>query len=515
MLSLRTNLPHSPLTAARRGHSRRRLGLILAATGAYSCANDAQPPQSPASLAVPGDSAKSHGTPVASAPNVNPRRPLAPPRASAKNPIISHLFTADPAAAVYNDRVFVFTSHDLDDQDGYKMIDYHAFSSDDLVNWQDHGVVLDAKSTGWARFLYAPDSCAANGKYYLYYPNEGAAIGVAVSERPEGPYVDVLGKPLIDAQVPGVADVEWIFDPTCFIDDDGQVYLYFGGGPSGTNARVIRLNSDMISLKDASATTISAPDFFEAAYMHKYAGKYYFSYSTGFGSHPAYIDYMVSDNPMTGFEYKGTILASPYENNSNNNHHSIIEYGDQWYMFYHNRVLANRNGKSSFQRSITLDLLTYDQQGHVNEVSTRMGDVPQRKSVDALQRVEAELIAAESGVETGAVVSDGQNVGVMLTELQSGDWVGVSQLDFGNGTTTFRAHAASGNGATIEVRDGCEGFRDPGTLVGVCPVPSTGGQQTWVDVSCPMTMPAGVHDLCLRFTGGEGELLNLDYYWFE
>lgn len=313
--------------------------------------------------------------------------PPAPANGFARNPIVSHVFTADPAARVFEGRVYVYTSHDLDEQMGYDMTDYHAFSSDDLVNWQDHGVVLDAKDISWTDRLYAPDCCHSpvTGKYYLYFPNAGSGIGVAVSDSPAGPFVDAIGKPLIDSNTPGVGDVDWIFDPACFVDDDGQAYLYFGGGPpdTGNNARVIRLNDDMISLKDPSATTIPAPDFFEASYLHKYNGKYYFSYSTTFANHSAEIDYLVSDNPMTGFEYAGTILPNPEGNNGNNNHHSIVEYEGKWYIFYHNRVLSNRDGFSDYQRSIAIAPLTYDADGKIVQVPAAGGRVAQLKSVPA------------------------------------------------------------------------------------------------------------------------------------
>nr|PZN16226.1 MAG: sugar-binding protein [Pseudomonadota bacterium] len=450
--------------------------------------------------------------------------PPAPANGFARNPIVSHVFTADPAARVFEGRVYVYTSHDLDEQMGYDMTDYHAFSSDDLVNWQDHGVVLDAKDISWTDRLYAPDCCHSpvTGKYYLYFPNAGSGIGVAVSDSPAGPFVDAIGKPLIDSNTPGVGDVDWIFDPACFVDDDGQAYLYFGGGPpdTGNNARVIRLNDDMISLKDPSATTIPAPDFFEASYLHKYNGKYYFSYSTTFANHSAEIDYLVSDNPMTGFEYAGTILPNPEGNNGNNNHHSIVEYEGKWYIFYHNRVLSNRDGFSDYQRSIAIAPLTYDADGKIVQVPAAGGRVAQLKSVPAFSRVEAEMMADQRGVEVDFVRSGMERVGVAVVDLHDGDWIGYSQLDFGAGATRFHARVASGHatGGSIELHvGGCEGFTEtPGELAGTCTVESTGGFQAWTDVACDVTIPGGVHDLCLRFAGTPSQpLLALDYYRFE
>lgn len=447
--------------------------------------------------------------------------PPCTPNGHARNPIVSHVFTADPSAEVFNGRVYIYASHDTDTQMGYDMRDYHIFSSSDLVNWQDHGVGLDVKDVPWASSLYAPDAAYSEktGKYYLYFPNSGASIGVAVSDDPGGPFVDALGKPLITKSTPGVADVDWLFDPTCFIDDDGQAYLYFGGGPSGTgdNARVIRLNDDMVSLKDASATTIPAPQFFEASFMHKRDGKYYFSYST---SGAPKIDYMMSDNPMTGFEYVGTALPNPAGNNGNNNHASILEFHDEWYIFYHTRVLSNRDGFSDYQRSITLDKLTYDAQGKINQVPAQMGVIPQLECVDGFARIEAEAMADQRGIEIEFAMDGNTRTGVNVTELSDQDWIGYSQVNLGAGATKFHARVASNaaSPANIEIYvDGCGEFTDvPGELIGTCPVQSTGGAQTWTDIECPVTAPAGPHDVCLRFTGSPGQqLLNLDYFRFE
>ena len=451
-------------------------------------------------------------------------RALAPPVGFARDPIVSHIFTADPSARVFDGRVYIYASHDPDDQTGYNMKDYHVFSSDDLVNWQDHGVALDEADISWTDTLYAPDCAygAATGKYYLYFPNSGSAIGVAVSDSPAGPFVDALGRPLVDGSVPGVSDVDWLFDPSVFIDHDGQAYLYFGGGPAGTgdNARVIRLNPDMVSLADAAATTIPAPDFFEASFMHEREGKYFFSYSTSSSNHAAFIDYMVSDNPMTGFQYVGTLLPNPANNNNDNNHASIVEYADSWYIFYHNRVLANRDGFSGFQRSITLDHLTFDANGNMNPVSMTKGPVAQLESLDAFGRLEAESMADQRGVEVEFARDGASPVGVNVTELQDQDWIGYSQVDFGAGASTFRARVASdaaGAGA-IEVRqDGCDTFTaSPGTPIGTCSVIDSGGRQVWTDVECPVTAAPGVHDLCLRFVGPPATpLFNLDYFQFE
>lgn len=441
----------------------------------------------------------------------------------AQNPIVSHIFTADPSANVFEDRIYVYASHDPDDQDGYNMKDYHIFSSDDLVNWQDHGVGLDTANVSWAGLFYAPDAAysAVTGKYYLYFPNGASSIGVAVSDHPGGPFEDALGEPLVNRSTPGVRDVKWIFDPTCFVDDDGQAYLYFGGGDDGAdNLRVIRLGEDMISLADEEAATIIAPDFFEAAFLHKRDDMYYLSYSTSFTYHSAEIDYLISDNPMTGFEYAGTILPSPDNNNGDNNHHSIVEYEGEWYIFYHNRVLANRYGLSNYQRSITLDHLSYDDDGFINEVSATRGQVEQLKPLDAFSRLEAEAMADQRGIEVDFVVEDGKNAGVTVTDIHNEDWIGYSQVDFGDGVNGFTVQVASDapeGGAIHLYIDGADVFSNlEGEQIGTCEIEPTGGWQKWTSIVCGVTLTEGVHDLYLRFAGAADEpLLNIDYFTFE
>jgi arabinoxylan arabinofuranohydrolase len=412
--------------------------------------------------------------------------------------------------------VYVYTSHDADGQMGFDMIDYHAYSSDDLVNWQDHGVIIKAADLNWAPRLYAPDACEKNGKYYLYMPNQGSGIGVAVSDHPGGPFVDALGKPLIDNKVPGVEDVDWIFDPACFVDDDGQAYLYFGGGPenTGDNARVIRLNDNMTSLKDSSATVIPAPEFFEASFMHKRGSTYYFSYSTNFKGHPAYLDYMTSDNPMTGFQYRGTILTNGDINLGNNNHGSIIEFLGKSYLFYHNRKLEkDGGGDNSYQRSMAIQELFYEGDAIKKmDMSTEDFTIAQVKCLDGFSEVQAETIAAMRGIE----VEGNGAVGVSVVDIDTGDWLGYSQVDFRDGAKTFVARVASAaGGGSIDVRiDGCDDFTDvPGTSIGTCEVPSTGGADTFTEISCPITETSGAHDLCLSFTGNKS--FKLDSFRLE
>lgn len=423
------------------------------------------------------------------------------PDGKARNPLVTQIFTADPNAIVYDDRVYVYASHDEDGQDGFDMIDYHAFSSDDMVNWQDHGVLIHADQLSWADRLFAPGACYRDGTYYMYIPNSGSAIGVAVSDDPGGPFVDPLGQALITPSFPN-ANVPWLFDPACFIDDDGQAYLYFGGGESGDNARAVRLNDDMISLKDTMATTIPTEGFFEASFMHKHEGKYYFTYSSDFSAeHGTALEYLMSDSPMSGFEYKGKFLLNGGINDNNNNHGSIIEFQGKHYLFYHNRKLQQELGVNKVNnRSIAVEELTYAADGTINTLSMSDDDhtVSQLKCLDGFSEVEAEQIAQEQGIEVEGKAGET----VRVAAISDGDWVAYSQVDFRAGATKLVAQVASaGGGGTIDVViDGCIAGA-AGTSIGTCTVVDTGGAGTFAALSCDLEETSGGHDLCLKFSG--------------
>lgn len=418
--------------------------------------------------------------------------------ARADNPIVSHVYTADPAARVFNNRMYVITSHDLDNQNGYDMVDYHLFSSDDMANWTNHGIIFDVRTdVSWANLAYAPDFIERNGKYYMYFPDGGSSIGVAVADRPEGPWKDALGRALVNGSTPGVSGVSWIFDPGVFIDDDGSAYLYFGGGSSGNNLRVIRLNSDMISVS-GSAQTIVAPNYFEAPYVVKRDGVYYLSYSTNGNGGSITIDYMTSNNPMSGYTHRGTALPNPWNNSGNNNHHSMVEWNNQWYMFYHNRAVSLERGASGYQRSINVDKLSFN--GTTISVTPSEAGVPALKDLDPFARIEGETINQESGIETS-----GYRVNT-YAEYDAQDWVKIANVNFGSGAAFFKARVATGNATRLQILlDSSSG--SPAATIDI---PATGGLQAWQEISVPVNNLSGKHDVYIKASGR----LNLDWYTF-
>lgn len=310
-------------------------------------------------------------------------------------PLITHLFTADPSAHVFNGRLYLYPSHDRetltpanDDGDQYDMADYHVFSLDAPAGPAiDHGVALAIEDIPWAsRQLWAPDAAHKGGSYYLYFPardKDGLfRIGVAVSSVPEGPFLPE----------PEPISGSYSIDPCCFVDDNEQAYLYFGGiwggqlqcwtcgsfDPKGREPtgdvsalmpRVARLSADMrsfsgevmtLSILDAEGRPLRADDhdrrFFEAAWMHKRDGIYYFSYSTG-DTH--YLAYATGDSPVGPFTYRGRILEPVIGWTT---HHSIVEFQGKWYLFYHD---ASLSGGKSHLRCVKVKELAYNEAGAI------------------------------------------------------------------------------------------------------------------------------------------------------
>ncbi|ORX37627.1 glycoside hydrolase family 43 protein [Kockovaella imperatae] len=319
------------------------------------------------------------------------------------SPLVTEIFTADPSAHSFNGKIYVYPSHDRESNipfndrgDQYDMEDYHVLSMDDVGGEvTDHGVALKASDVPWvSKQVWAPD-CAKgqDGKYYLYFPardKEGIfRLGVAVSDKPEGPF-----KPQPEA----IKD-SFSIDPASFVDDDGSTYLYFGGiwggqlqcysspdggkfdasqdgphEPSGKGVkalcpRVGKMTSDMLEfaepvkelvIQDENGEPLQADDhdrrFFEASWMHKYNGKYYFSYSTG-DTH--FIVYAIGDSPYGPFTYAGKILE-PVKGWTT--HHSIVEHKGKWYLFYHDCELSKG---VDHLRSAKARELKYDADGKI------------------------------------------------------------------------------------------------------------------------------------------------------
>lgn len=316
-------------------------------------------------------------------------------------PLIKHVFTADPSAHVFEGKLYIYPSHDIatdiqdnDNGDQYAMEDYHVFSLSKIGGEvTDHGAVLSTSQVPWvSKQMWAPDAASKNGKYYLYFPARDKSnvfrIGVAVGPTPSGPFV---------AQ-PEPIKGSFSIDPAAFVDDDGEAYLYFGGiwggqlqcwakgeyreeeyevdgekePKTGTALlpRVARLTDDMLEFKsEVTELQILAPEtgellaaddhdrrFFEAAWMHKYKGTYYFSYSTG-DTH--YLCYATGKSPLGPFTYGGRILEPVLGWTT---HHSICEFQGRWWLFHHDTTLS---GGKNHLRCVKMKEIFYDEEGRI------------------------------------------------------------------------------------------------------------------------------------------------------
>ncbi|MCU7550146.1 glycoside hydrolase family 43 protein [Chitinophagaceae bacterium LB-8] len=320
-------------------------------------------------------------------------------RKAISRPLVSHIYTADPSAHVFEGRIYIYPSHDIEagipfDDLGshFAMEDYHVLSMEHPAGEAtDHGIALHVRDVPWAqRQMWAPDAASKDGKYYLYFPAKRAddffQIGVAVSDSPTGPF---------KAEAEAIKG-SYSIDPAVFQDEDGQYYLYFGGlwggqlqwyrgneynenyaEPNGHEValgpRVAKLSADMlqfaepvreIEILDEAGNPLLAGDnerrFFEASWMHKYNGKYYFSYSTG-DTHN--ICYAIGDSPYGPFTYKGVVL-NPVVGWTN--HHSITEFEGKWFLFYHDSSLSKG---VTHLRSVKVTELKYNEDGTIQTIT--------------------------------------------------------------------------------------------------------------------------------------------------
>lgn len=278
------------------------------------------------------------------------------------NPVVQHKYTADPAALVYNDTLFIFAGEDYaGGQRSYRIDKWCCFATTDMLNFWEYETPLRATDFAWgeANAAWASQVIERNGRFYWYSSSQTTGIGVAVSDRPQGPYKDALGKPLLTNMDSYGKNHSWrTIDPSVFIDTDGQAWLYWGNGACW----VVKLNEDMITydqnfgVKEVKIQGDMPFSFTEAPWIHKKDGHYFLSYAIGF---PERIAYAISDNPSGPFIYKD--ILNELAGNSNTNHQSIIEYKDQWYFIYHNGGIQTDGG--SYSRSVCIDKLDFNEEG--------------------------------------------------------------------------------------------------------------------------------------------------------
>ncbi|MBD1428664.1 family 43 glycosylhydrolase [Sphingobacterium litopenaei] len=279
------------------------------------------------------------------------------------NPIIQHHYTADPAALVQGDTLWMYVGHDFaGGQRGYVMKDWLVYSTTDMKTWTEYPVPLKIEDFTWAKSgdAFAGHVAERNGKYYWYISTNWTGIGVAVADRPEGPFKDALGKPLLTNKDCFASTHSWAcIDPAIFIDDDGTPWIFWGN----RECYFAKLKDNMIEIDgEIKQVNFDGFSFTEAPWIHKYKGKYYLTYATEF---PEKIAYAMADNIQGPYEYKG--ILNEIAGNSNTNHQSVVEYKGKWYFLYHNGGIQTDGG--SYSRSVCVDLLEYNDDGTIKRIN--------------------------------------------------------------------------------------------------------------------------------------------------
>jgi hypothetical protein len=374
----------------------------------------------------------------------------------AQNPIIRDQFTADPTARVFNGRVYVYPSHDIPTppqkpgrKDWFCMEDYHVFSSENLVDWTDHGVIVSQNKVPWvdstSYSMWAPDCIEKNGKYYFYFPankntvgpngRKGFGIGVAVADKPEGPYI------------PQPEPITGIFgiDPNVFIDKDGQAWLYWSMG----NIFVARLKENMTELASEPKVIDNLPQkgLKEGPFLFERKGIYYLTFPH-VENKIERLEYATGDNPMGPFKMAGVVMdESPM--NCWTNHQSFIEYKGQWYLFYHQNAYSPKFDKN---RSICIDSMSFNGDGTIRKVTPTLRGVG---LTNAFQKIEIDRFSSKS--DTGATVAfldSSDTFKGWKTILQSKNaWIQYNSVDFGSKKPkSVQIKASSLKGSSLQIR---------------------------------------------------------------
>lgn len=432
---------------------------------------------------------------------------------NAENPLTQSLYTADPAPMVHDGVLYLYTSHDKDNSDYFYMPDWQCYSTTDMKNWTHHGTVLSDTDFSFAEkdTAWAAQCIERNGKFYMYCPlsssaGNGRVIGVAVSDSPTGPFKDAIGKPLVGPN--------WDYiDPTVYIDNDGQAYLYWGN----PQLYYVKLNEDMISYSgdihkvDMSSGFGKSNDpesrtgalYTEGPWFYKRGDMYYMLYAAE--GIPENISYSTSSSPTGQWTYRGVIMPKGETGSAFTNHPGVVDYKGHSYFFYHNQRLPGGGG---FNRSVAVEEFTYNSDGTFPTIRMSEDGPSQLEAVNPYVKNEAEKMSYGSGIEMEPCSAGGMDV----ANIENGDYVKVSGVDFGDGASSFIASVASAtNGGTIEIHIDSV----TGPIVGTVTVPTTDGWQDYTEVSTSITGAKGEHDLFFRFSGDDGYLFNVDWWQFK
>ena len=443
---------------------------------------------------------------------------------SAQNPIIRDQFSADPTARVFNNKVYVYPSHDImppegQRQDWFCMEDYHVFSSENLTDWTDHGVIVTQNKVPWVRpdsySMWAPDCVERNGKYYFYFPSApkggmGFGVGVAIADSPEGPFV------CESEPIKGINGI----DPCVLLASDGNAYIFWGNG------RCAKLKDNMKELADDTPkekVKWGEREFemygvnclkglpsrqAEGPFAFEYNGNYYLTYPY-VRENTEVLGYAMSKNPMGPYEYKGLIMAE-HENGCWTNHHSIINYKGQWYLFYHHNDFSPRDDK---RRSVCIEKLYFNADGTIKEVKPTMRGVGINK---ATEKIEIDRFStASNDVTTHLIDTINTFRSYEATLPVKGSWMRYNDIDFScitDGYVIIKAKASentkffirekAANGKIIAKVDLTV---KPEAPAGMPAMFRRDFSNQWLSLTAPLDYtPKGVTDLVITVEGDAG-----------
>ena len=452
------------------------------------------------------------------------------------NPLITNSYTADPAVLEYNGRLYVYMTNDSQhyekgnhkEENSYGYIQsLHIISTDDMVNWTDHGTFQIAAGNTkdkfgtckWAGCCWAP--CAAykniDGKdqFFIYFTNGGYQIGVVQADSPAGPFRDPVGKALLGPYSDNETTTGAL-DPSVFTDDDGTSYLCYGN-PDG--ARIRRLADDMISFSGPE-TIIDAPYFFEDSGINKIGDTYYFSYCSDWNERSAeYADlglcsigYMTSSSPEGPYTFRGDVLINCGNvfDLYGNNHHSIIQYQNKYYMFYHTRVLEKALGSELGFRSCHVNELTINEDGTLAPVQQDLAGVSQIKDFDPYQTVSGTTYSNCSGMLSTRYLVDGSYMQAVYDPANYDySWSLIKGVQFGTeGASSFNAHFKMNPGATAKMKIYTDALGE-NEIAQADIVPDENGNAT---VNMTIDKLTDKHDLYFAF---HGDVLSFEDWSFQ
>ena len=453
--------------------------------------------------------------------------------AQAQNPVIRDQFAADPTARVFNDKVYLYPSHDIfppegQRQDWFCMEDYHVFTSENLTDWTDHGVIVTQNKVPWVKpdsySMWAPDCIERNGKYYFYFPSapkdgRGFGIGVAIADSPEGPFIPE------PENIKGISGI----DPCVLQASDGNAYIFWGAG------RCAKLKPNMKELADDTPTeTVKWGDRefeqsgvnclkdlpnrqAEGPFAFEYNGNYYLTYPY-VRENTEVLGYAMSKNPMGPYEYKGLIMAE-HDNGCWTNHHSIINYKGQWYLFYHRNHFSPRDDK---RRSVCIEKLFFNPDGTIQEVKQTMRGVGINQ---ATEKIEIDRYSSASDDMTTQLIDTVNTFRSFQANLpKKGSWICYKDIDFDcltDGYLVVSAKAADNTAFYIREKsaDGkiiakIDMTVKPETPAGMPAMFRRDYSNQWLTMTAPLAYPLkGVSDLVITCEGDAG--VSIDWIQFK